>query len=180
MLETVVMLAIITAISAQVLVSFTGLNEGAALQRSSRELALALRQAQNMAIAVTEVPGTAIIPQAVGVQLSITGIQSQQYVLFADIVRDNQFDRTPGDDINIPGGERIFGRGVRIVSLVDAQNTHYAKLHFVFASPEATMTVCCDSGDSPLAADPFTIELKAPSGQTKKIIIRTSGQISIK
>ena len=52
MVELVVLLAIITLISGVVLASFPVLSRRIHLQRSTRQVALSLRKAQNMAFAV--------------------------------------------------------------------------------------------------------------------------------
>src|SRR3989344_616379 len=68
--EIVVITSIITTVSATVLVSFGGLNDGVALNRAAREFALALRQAQSTALGVTAAGSSAVIPPYAGVRVS--------------------------------------------------------------------------------------------------------------
>ncbi len=176
--EAVVMLAIVAAISVQVLASFTGLNQGAALQRSAQELALAVRQAQNTALAITQVeagtPPTLLIPPAVGVRLSSVSAESSGFFLFADrddiaAPRDAKYS---GSEERIEG-ERSFLRGVRLRSL----NSITGRAHIIFASPEAAVFLSDENGAD--LGETLTIVLEAASGQTKAITVRTSGQVSI-
>lgn len=174
MIEVVVMLGIVTMISTVVLVSFTGLNEGGAMQRAGRELALAIRRAQNMSLAVTQVETSTgpQIPPAVGIKLDRTNPSG--YFLFADMVRDNKY--TP-DDAKI-GQDEAFPVGVRVSSLTDSSGASYTFIHLLFAAPEAVVTITDTNGVS--VGDKIDIELSSPSGQKKKVVMRTSGQVSIK
>jgi type II secretory pathway pseudopilin PulG len=181
MVEVVVMLVIITAVSATVLVGFGSTRESASLNRSSRELALAIRRAQNMSLAVTQVETSAgpKIPPAVGIRLMQGG---ETYFLFADLARDNKYDG--GGDVKIPrDGDLPFERGVRIKSLVyytDAgRRETVSTAHIIFAAPEAAIMLS-DINGAPLG-QLMEAELGVPSGQlTKTITIRISGQIGIK
>lgn len=180
MVEMVVILAIVTAVSAVVLFSFTGLSEGTALSRSARELALAIRQAQNMSLAVTQInvgsPPTAQIPPAVGIRLNTA--EPTIYFLFADLpIVDNRYS---GDSEKILGTQITFERRVKINRIVDEAGAPKALAHIIFAAPEASVFITDANGSSTLG-EKVDIELTAPSGNLKKTItIRSSGQISIK
>lgn len=181
MVEVVVMMAIITVISSIVLFSFTGLNEGAALNRSARELALALRRAQNISLAVSQVevgdPASAslIIPPAVGVRLVKS---ASSYLIFGDLkpAPDNRYNGTPekiGSDI-------LMERGVAIESLLDQNGASHNIVHVLFTAPEAVLTLSDENGLL-LRSNSIKITLSPPSGQPKKVItVRTNGQISVK
>ncbi len=174
MVEVVVMLAMITTISAVVLISFTGLREGGAVNRASRELALGIRQAQNMSLAVTliETSEGPKIPPAVGIKLERTN--PFIYFLFADLLPDNKYtsqDAKIGQDENFP-------QGVRINYLRDASGASYSLVYIIFAAPEASVTIADANGAS--LGDKIEIELSSPSGQKKIITARTSGQVSIR
>ena len=184
MFEIVVMLGIVTAISTVVLFSFTGLNEGVALNRSVREIALALRKAQNMSLAVTSIE-TSLgprIPKAVGIRLSLT--DPQRYFIFADLNTDGKWNSA--DDAKIGNEYETFLRGVKIVAL-ECRNASPpppytpcpSPLHLIFTSPEATLVITDTNGAD--AGDIVNIRFGKPSGSdTKTVTVRTSGQISIR
>lgn len=180
MVEMVVLLAIVTAVSSVVLFSFTGLSEGTALTRSARELALAIRQAQNMSLAVTQLtvgsPPTAQIPPAVGIRLSIS--EPNTYFLFADLpVGDNRYS---GLSEIVPGTQITFERRVKINRIIDESGNAKSLAHIIFAAPEATMLITDANGSSSLG-EKIDIELTGPSGTLKRtIMVRISGQVSIK
>lgn len=173
--EIVVMLTIITAISAQVLFSFTGLNEGASLHRSAQELGLAIRRAQNLSLAVRGVrpgdpPGALVVPDAVGIRL-VPG--SAEYIIFAD--------HNPRDNI-YSGASEIIGKPatfIRHVTIRTLTPTSQGGAHIILAAPEAAMTFWNNDASASLG-DKLTIELRAPSGQTATVEVRTSGQVSIR
>lgn len=178
------MMAIMVTISGIVLINFTGLHEGTALNRAARELALAIRRIQNTSLAVTQVDTHAgpKIPSAVGVRL-VQG--SSVYILFADLTRDNKYDPSvlsEDPDARI-GDDQIFQAGVKVKSLtyrdaLDILRTT-AVAHIIFAAPEATVFIGDQNGNT--LGDTLAIELTAASGQiTKTITVRTSGQVSIR
>lgn len=180
MIEIVVILAIITALSVVVLFSFTGLNEGAAINRSARELALALRKSQNMSLSVTQItigtPPLPRIPPAVGVLF----VKNQSsYFLFADLEpRDNKYT----DISEKIGSDEIMDRNIKISSITDDKGTEYDSIHIIFVAPEAVVLLS-DSNGTDLTKTITTINIKliTPSGQLNKTVsVRTSGQINIK
>lgn len=178
MIETVVVLAIVTAISAQVLFNFGGLNEGAALNRSRRELALAIRRAQNTSLAVSQIsvgnPPVALIPLAAGVRLSSQ--DPSRYFLFADLTpRDEKYT---GTEEKVANTERVFERNVRINRLLDESRIAYPTIHILFAAPEAYLTFT-DANGAAITTNLVEIELVAPSGQAKRITVRANGQINM-
>ena len=176
LIEAVVMLGVITAISSVVLVSFTGLSEGGALNRSARDLALSLRQAQNMALAITQV-STSLgpkIPPATGIKLVQN---STSYFTFADLNLDNKYTGE-NEDAKI-GSDQNFVRGIKVKSLTDDTGNARSIAYIIFAAPEAAVALSDVNGTK--VGNQLTIELTSGSGNTtKKIIIGTSGQISIK
>ncbi len=183
MVEVVVMMMIIVTISGMVLASFTGLHEGAALNRGARELALAIRKMQNTSLAVTQVETGRgpKIPSAVGIRLT-RGVST--FILFADLTRDNKYDTSVlSDDPDAKIGEdQMFEGGVIVKSLTyfdaldNPQTVEVA--HIIFAAPEATVFIADQDGNT--LGDTLKIELVAGSGLlTKTVTVRTSGQVSI-
>lgn len=176
--EAVVVMAIIVAISAQVLISFTGLGETAAINRASQGIALSLRKAQNMALAVTPIPGFTVIPPAVGVRFDL--VSPGEYLFFADrkdvVAQDFQYTPGAGDPERI--ATSTFERGVRINRLLDQNNTTYTVAHILFSNPESTIFLTRSDGTS-IPGTTLSVELINAIGKKKTIIVRTSGQIQI-
>lgn len=181
MVEIVVMMAIMAMISGMVLVSFGGLHEGAALNRSARELGLAIRRSQNIALSITRVDTGAgpQIPKGAGIRLTQG---SSRYILFADQTRDNKYDTsTDPPDAKIEE-EHVFEGNVTVESLkyFDALNNPLTTsvAHVVFSTPNADMFISDESGAS--LGETLQIVLRGPSGKvTKKVTVRISGQVSI-
>ncbi len=177
--EMLVTITIITAISAIILVSFVGLREGAALNRSARELALAIRRVQNMSLAVTQVDTAdgPLIPPAVGIQLAR---DAQTYLTFADVAHDHSYN--PDLDDSLIGTPGRFEGGVRVQTLkyVEESAERESPLaHIVFDAPEAEVFLTDEEGES--LGEILRITLVTPSGRlSKDIAIRTNGQVSIK
>lgn len=190
MAELVIILSIMTVISSIVLFSFTGLSERGSLNRSVRELALALRSAQGMALSVTQIgvgsPPVNRIPPAVGIKF-IRGANS--YRVFADLnARDFKYT---GNNENI-GEPRIMEKSVRVNNLTyynalgQAQSAPSA--HIIFSAPEASMDITDGSGLILGTGEQLEIELTPSAAVScqvtlnpcKKIIVRASGQINIK
>lgn len=173
-LEGLIVIAIIVLMSAQVLVSFTGLNDNAALQHAARDLALNMRTAQNMSISVSQPLGFNEVPPITGIHFA-NG--SGSYVLFAD--------RSPYDFLYNPSTETIqtfqLERNIiinrAIIDGVVAPPTQ--RENIVFVNPEATLYIVNAANGSSLG-DKIIIELLARSGQIKSVVVRTTGQISIR
>lgn len=183
MVEMVVMMTIMVTISGMVLASFTGLHEGAALNRSARELALAIRKAQNTSLAVTQVETGRgpKIPPAVGIRMTQG---SSTYIFFADLTRDNKYDPSVlSDEPDAKIGEdQIFEGRVVIKSLtvfdVLNQSQDVPVAHIIFSAPEAAVFISDANGSS--LGERLRIVLTGPSGSlTKTLTVRTSGQVSI-
>ena len=177
--EIVVVIAIMAAVSGMVMFSFSGLNEGASLNRSARDLALSIRKAQNFSLTVRQllvgspVP-TSTLPPAIGIELTVG---QSSYILYADL-------GTPIGDYKYNGlSEKIdpslsLDKNTRIVSLTTPANS-YDKVNIIFTAPEASVVLTDSTGSS--IGNSLTITLQAPNtGQTKTVTIRTSGQITLK
>lgn len=190
MAEMVVILSIMTVISAIVLFSFTGLSERGAINRSARELALALRSAQGMSLAVTQVgvgsPPVNKIPPAVGIKF-IRG--TNNYQIFADL---NPRDFKYTDSNEKIGDPKVMEKSVHIDSLIYYDVLGIAgsagAAHIIFAAPEATMEITDSNGVTLGNGERLEIQLSPSAAAScqeiinpcKKVIVRTSGQINIK
>jgi len=173
MFEIVVMLAIITAISVVVIFSFSDLREGININKTAREIALALRQAQNFSLAVRSIdtPLGNTVPRTVGVQIVVGG----SYFIFADLNVNGKFDALTDvkltDSTPIPGGS-IFGFEGCVPTPCPSI------INVLFSSPEAAVTLTDNNGAD--IGDRVQIDLQSFTGLTKRnVSVRTSGQISI-
>ncbi|MDZ4260256.1 MAG: type II secretion system protein, partial [Candidatus Sungbacteria bacterium] len=178
-IELVVSLAIISAISAQILISFSGAREASTLTRAAQEIGFNIRRAQNMSLSVTGVPvkeetGTYIrIPFSVGVRFSSSVNENDRYFFFTD--------KAPGDGIYNPANERIepdilLPGSIRIQSIV-GELISPKGVHVIFYTPEATLFLT--NGLGGVIPNYIDVVIVAPSGATRTIRARTSGQVTI-
>lgn len=176
MIEIVVMMAIITAISAIVLFKFTALNDSALLNRSTHELALSIRRAQNMALAIT-VGGAGQVAAAYGVRLSQAASDADRYIIFGDVFNDFKWDAGTDDTID---GTQFFSRGIRVKEITGCAISCPERVNIMFRAPESEMEFYNDSDGTLIVDDTLNIVLTTSAGDlTRKIIVKTSGQVSI-
>ena len=176
MVEIVVMLGIITMLSTIVLTNFTGLNEGAAIERAAQELAVNIRRTQNDSLAVVQYNPLNPPPLAVGVRISTIAQENTSFFRFADTVRDNKYTN-PASPAEKIGDTTTFVRGIKIGAITNQDGQNQSIVHIMFAAPEATIALTDANGIS--IGQKIDIILQAPSGQTRKITVRTSGQINV-
>ena len=179
MIEVVVMVSIVTAVSAVVLFNFGGLNEGGAINRSVRELALNIRKAQNSSLVVTEQmvgsPAVATIPPAVGLELTVN---NSNYILFADLDSPTPRDFKYSGASEKIGEDAVFLKGVRVLEL-NTSAGNQSKINIIFAAPEASLIITQADGVS--VGNKVDIKIETPTTrQTKIVTVRTSGQITVK
>ena len=177
--EGLVMVSIVMIISLIVLVNFRGLGGNVALRRSVQELALDLRRAQGMALAVRRVSTTAgpVIPRVVGVHFTLTSPSG--YFSFVDLNLNRIYDAGTDAIINesnvvLPGRASISG-----LNSYDGGGNPVAQsvVTITFAAPDAAMAIYNASG---AIGDSARIELAAPAiSLVKSVRVRTSGQVSI-
>lgn len=176
MVEIVVMLAILVAISVIILTGFPGFNEQGALFRAAQEIALSLRHAQNIAFAVAEVSlenGSRVTPFRIGIHFDLAA--PSEYFLFVDQNQDNIY--TSGTDGVIQGSRVAIPRGVTVTELKNESNQTHSEANVVFTAPEAE-TVITNASMSIGAL--LQVKITAPNSSLSKTIgIRTSGQVSI-
>lgn len=167
LMEAVVVLGIITMLSSVTLISFSGVSDALALRRERYQVALALREAQNMALAVRLLSGGVTAP-AYGVRLQQN---SSTYFLFADSNNNRIFD---GADTKI-GSDRIMEKGIK----VNAFNPSSGTVYLSFASPEADVRIANGSGGN--LGEWIEITLSNRSGNmTSRLRVRTSGQVTLR
>ena len=201
-IELLVVISIITLVSVSVILSFSGVGESIALNRAARELAHGIRRAQNTALAVTQVPivkWPEAVPESVrivrhvGIQLT-TGSGSTGYFLFVDIDAPGVAGVGPADrkyeeksdgnadlhrDEKIAGSDFRFERNIRIAGFTECSPCPQT-INIIFSAPEATAQIVNQDGGSSIGQK-LDIELRAPSGSAARhVIIRSSGQVSIR
>lgn len=180
-IELLVVSSIMITISAIVLLGFGVLNDSVALNRSSRDLAVTLRRAQNMALAVTGVSAIGNeVPPAIGIQLTKG---ASTYLLFADragLPRDYKYGASDGELIQ----SFRFDRNVIAYQFFDVDGDVISPaggvLHIIFSAPEADISITDGNGDTYPEWAKVDIVFRSPSGKEKTIIVRESGQISVK
>ena len=167
-----VSVAIVLMVSAQVLVSFSTLNERTTLDRAAQELAFHIRRAQNMALAVAPVnlgaAGTPTIPQAVGIRIS-----TNDFLFFADQNKNGNYDGA-SEQIGPLG---IFPRNIRVASIT-GEVVGNPGANIIFYTPEATVAL---TNFSAVAIPNFIdIRLQGASGAIKIVRVRISGQVTVR
>ena len=170
-LEMIVSIAIITLISAQVLVSFSSLNEASTLGRAAEELAFNIRRAQNMSLAVAPVRigGIIAIPQAVGIRIATS---PSSYFFFADQDKNGTYD----DPVEQIEPMIILPGKIRVASIT-GEIPGNPGVHIIFYTPEA-MLAMTDFIGAPIP-NHIDITLQGTSGAIKIVRIRMSGQVSV-
>lgn len=175
--EMFVVISIITLLSVSTVINFTSLGDAAVLERSVRELGLAVRKAQNAALAVSVLTQAGPTPPpAVGIQVIVGG---GSYIYFADKNNNGAYDAVGGELI----AQTVFERKVVVVRILDASGSALgssAVLSIVFSAPEAAMHFFSAGGGVPLPDAKMDIELQALSGPVRTVSVRDTGQITIR
>jgi len=186
-IEMVVVVGIIAIISAVILIRFPAFSASIHLQRSSRETALLIRRAQNMALSVRKVPG-ASAPTSFGVHID-RGTSPVTAILFGDVSgNDGKYDPSAdvAIDTRVVNGVKttaLLDQSVRITSdgiICDASGTDHCTntLDVSFRVPEARMSIYGDDLSGEQSGE--VIFSAIGSAHTRKVIMRASGQIFIR
>ena len=180
-IEMVVSLAIITLVSAQILVSFSGTGQGVTLNRALQELVGEIRKAQYAAIAVIYAPTSGLPPSpAVGIRIS-TAVSAPQVLRFIDrndcggCVQNNKYDASQNEKI----GEYALPSNITVNNITDQNNNSHNTAHFLFQVPEATLIIA-DGNGTPIPTNHIIIELANKIGTKKTITVRITGEINVK
>lgn len=178
MVESVIVLGIIVLVASLLLVGFPSLTQRINLQRASQRLALSLRKAQNMALAVRQVErldGSRTVPPAFGISLELASPAS--YRIFADLQpRDGLYDSD--DDIIMETVTLEPGITLqKLVSDLGGGEVERAALNITFTVPEAGMEI--RSTDTGTVGESAEIVLITRDGAARNVVVRTSGQIHV-
>lgn len=184
--ELVIVSGIITILTAVVFANFPKFNRELAVRRDANKLALVLRKAQSYALAVREfnsayaddpfcdTPPVRFPPYGVSFAIS----DNQKYFIFGDANCDDVY--TPA------GNEKVevfnLAREVKIQSLTGYSPSCLSgcslnEANAVYQRPAPTVIL---SGSGGADLDRIEITLYIPGeGLSKRVIIRTTGQVSI-
>lgn len=177
-LELLIAITIITLTSAMVLISFTGVRGRTAVNRAAREFALAARRVQNISLSVSEVEVGFRSPTAQTVGLSIVS-DSSNYTMFLDKNENGIYEMSQDSRIALstfPDGIRV--RSIKYTDITNVQRT-ISVAHMVSVAPEAILRFTDISGGT--LGETLEIEVGTPAGDAvRTVVIRTSGQISVK
>jgi prepilin-type N-terminal cleavage/methylation domain-containing protein len=174
--EILVVLFIISLLSALTFANYRQGGKQMALQRAASKLAQDIRRAQEMAIAATECPsGTACagqIPAGYGVFLCITGgcNNPTQYILYADVDNNQYFGA--GDSIIATS---TFESGIIISDIDNGPNPKRIAINFKPPDPEVKLKFASGIGNE-VATTTITLSL---GSLTKTVKVNKAGLIEI-
>ncbi|KKU06012.1 MAG: hypothetical protein UX07_C0009G0016 [Parcubacteria group bacterium GW2011_GWA2_45_30] len=175
LMEAVVVLGLITLLSTATLINFTGVNDALTLRKERFQAALAIREAQNMALAIRLLSGGVAAP-AYGVNFSAN---SSTYFLFADRNNTRRYDSSPSPSDQKIGSDRIMEKGIKVGSIASQLNGPPPAVNITFASPEADARFVNNSGTN--LGEWVEVTLTNRSGSfTTRIRVRTSGQVTLR
>lgn len=172
LVELTVTIGVSLIISALVLADFPEFTRRLALSRTANSVALSFRQAESAALAVREF-GSEIFP-AYG--LRFENLPAKSYVFFADLNSDRLYGGAGEkvDEFIINTSPEIAGicGGLKSSPPGDCSIT---RLDVVYVRPNPDIFINTDKG----AFTDAGVIIRLPTGEEKKIIIWTTGQLSI-
>lgn len=192
-IEMLVTISVFIIVTSMILINYPQFSDRLSLERTAQEVALSLREAKTYAIAVREFGiGTDRYP-GYGVHFDLSSGPTKEYILFADVesypLEGNKiYDDDGGgssdekiDQFIIQTNVSIKEFCVGINSLTDCSS--YEKLEIVYFRPDPDVTIMgTPSGGGITVSIPtgVAIIVETPPGDCKAIIIRVTGQISVK
>lgn len=195
-IEMLVTISVFAIIASIVLANYPAFLQQIALDRAAQRVGLSLREAKTFSLGVKEFPlgATPTSFPWFGVHLDV--IMPKNYILFADIDKNNQYFNEMGSpekikEVVIQGTASLEGMCVGEQS--DASNSDEcapagvypigAKINdvdIVFARPDPTITFYNPELSQLLGDQTITIFIATPNSNTKKIEVWKTGQISVK
>lgn len=172
LVELIVAVGVFLVISALILADFPDFFRRLELSRTAQAVALSFREAESAALAVREF-GSGIFP-AYG--LHFENPPTKSYILFADLNSNRLYDGTSeqADAFNITGPPLISRICVNTKSFPPG-NCSISRLDVVYVRPNPDIFITADG----IAFNDAEIIIKLPTGEERKIIIWTTGQLSI-
>jgi len=160
--ELLVVIAVISILSAIILPSYRTGERLFALQRSAYKVAQDIRRAQEMAMSAKEFQGS--LPSRYGIEF---GKNRDYYILFADL---NDNGKRESSDIEV---ERItLEKGIKIQDLLTPSSKDMVWVAF---KPPDPLTTIRDPGDRSI----LSIQLINASNQTKIVSVNNAGLIYV-
>lgn len=174
MIELIIVIGIITSISALVLVKYPNFSEKQSLDRAAKNIALAIRDAQIKALATVEFAPSVFPAYGVHFDSSV----NNSYIIFADVNNNQKYD-SPGEMFE----EKKILTSARIINLcaylksTNPDQCGLSDLDIVFKRPEPLIFLK-SSSIIPNISD-VEIIVQTPGGMQRKIGVWLSGQVFI-
>ena len=169
LLEVLVTLSIVVIVASLIFANYPKFKEGISLKKTSQEIALTIREAQNYALSVKEFKGEY---ESYGVHFE--GLNpTTSYILFSDLDGDNKYD-SPGEKVK----EFIIQTNDKITDLCGYDTGYVCDqnyLDIIFTRPSPVITLKSDIKDY----SGVKIVITSPRNKEKSVIVWMSGQVSI-
>lgn len=188
LVELLVSIAIFAMMTALVVVKYGNFNQSVLLTNLAYDVAMTIRTAQTYGLSVKDPNESNQFIYAYGVTIgpntkTCAGgatTNSQQFLMFADSVADN-FCTENGADILV--STYAIKRGAVVESVCAGSGPGFGcspdlsgRLHITFKRPEPRANICLNSSCDRAYAE---IVLKSTDGNTRKVIVRSNGQITV-
>ncbi len=182
LVELLVTVSIMVAITSMILANYPKFSGSLALKRTAQEIALSIRQAQVYGLSVREFgAGSGIFP-GYGVHFDISS-GSDVFVLFADTNKNDSYDAGSGCGGSSTECVQKFkiSTGDKISKLCGGEQSSppgdcsLSQLDIIYLRPTPTVKL---NGDGTPFSD-ASIVVRSPSGEEKTIRVWLSGQIRV-
>ncbi len=175
LVELIVSISVIMFISTIIFINFPKFKQITAVDNAARDLALAFRDAQSRAVAVSINAGAP--KNNYGVYTTRVGAANKQIIIFSDVAPANKrYD--PGVDVLVKTITLLGGVHVESYDAAGAGNP--SALNVIYYRPDPTTEVSDGGGILYGQYGPFTINVwSQDSAEKRKVIIWRTGQVSI-
>jgi prepilin-type N-terminal cleavage/methylation domain-containing protein len=190
LVELIVVVGIITVISAVVFQNGNKFNDSIALQAVAQDVSLAARQAQEYGVSVKDATGTGSFTSGYGVAFSIAN--PTYVIVYADANANDIYDSngdTACDGTNECTDKLLLRNGVVISSICGINTTNnvicsrtYQTIQATFLRPSLNADIVITNGSGQIQPGSWQaaqIILKSPGGSTKTVLISSTGVISV-
>lgn len=192
LIELVVTVGIVGIITAVTLADNNRFGGQVMLRNLAYEMALIVREAQTYGVSVRKVTvaGSPVFESGYGIHINAADPTS--YILFADTYKDLAYPTqgedgmytTPLEDVNTYN----IGRGYKMTKVCAGSSGTVCEnvctsgcsgsLDILFKRPEPDAAIRMD-GVASILYDQASIELASPRGDTMRVVVEVSGQISV-